>query len=179
MWLLFLRVPVHWQVSLCLHSCSTPQSTIHRGPARRGFSFSHQGHAEAAVRTKRLKQSFITPKNKIAQTHSLSQCEKNPAVFRQQCWYPVSTRIFFLNVMYTDLIWYSSLFELTWAENSSELFWSPVVPCPSVFHKLMTFLSSWEPLGQFQPNMTQSILDWFKFIQMKGRVLFQGEIITK
>ena len=48
--------------------------------------------------------------------------------------------------------------------------------------KLFTFSSSPpEPLGQFQPNLAQSILGWrgFKFIQMKGPALFQGEIITK
>ena len=41
--------------------------------------------------------------------------------------------------------------------------------------------SSPEPLGQFQPNLTQSILVWreFKFVQMKSPTLFQGEIITK
>ena len=41
--------------------------------------------------------------------------------------------------------------------------------------------SSPEPLGQFQPNLAQSILGWrgFKFVQMKGPALFQGEIITK
>ena len=48
--------------------------------------------------------------------------------------------------------------------------------------KLFTFSSSSpEPLGQFQPNLAQSILGWmgFKFVQMKGSALFQGEIITK
>ena len=42
--------------------------------------------------------------------------------------------------------------------------------CPSVC-KLFTFSSySQEPLGQFQPNLTQSILGWwgFNFVQMKG-----------
>ena len=49
-------------------------------------------------------------------------------------------------------------------------------------HKLFTFSSSSpEPLGQFQPNLAQSILGWkgFKFVQMKGPALFPGEIITK
>ena len=53
--------------------------------------------------------------------------------------------------------------------------------CPSVC-KLFTFSSSSpEPLGQFQPNLAQSILGWrgFKFVQMKGPALFQGEIITQ
>ena len=38
--------------------------------------------------------------------------------------------------------------------------------------------SSLEPLGQFQPNLAQSILGrWgLKFVQMKGHSLFQGEI---
>ena len=40
--------------------------------------------------------------------------------------------------------------------------------------------SSSEPLGQFQPNLAQIICGWkeLKFVQMKGPVLFQGEIIT-
>ena len=43
--------------------------------------------------------------------------------------------------------------------------------------KLFTFSS----LGQYQPNLAQSILEWkgFKFVQMKGSIRFQGEIITK
>ena len=44
--------------------------------------------------------------------------------------------------------------------------------------KLFTFSSSSpEPLGQFQPNLAQSILGWrgFKFVQMKGAALFQGK----
>ena len=38
-----------------------------------------------------------------------------------------------------------------------------------------------EPLSRFRPNLAQSILGWrgFKFDQMKGPALFQGEIITK
>ena len=61
--------------------------------------------------------------------------------------------------------------------SSSELFWSPVVSrlsvCLSVC-RLFTFLSyTPEPLGQFQPNLAQSILWWrgFKFAQMKGLTL--------
>ena len=49
------------------------------------------------------------------------------------------------------------------------------------FH-IFTFPSTTpEPLGQFQPNLTQSILGWrgLKFVQMKGPTFFQGEIITK
>ena len=48
--------------------------------------------------------------------------------------------------------------------------------------KLFTFSSSvQEPLGQFQPNLAQSILGWrgFKFVKMKGHTLSQGEIIAK
>ena len=48
--------------------------------------------------------------------------------------------------------------------------------------KLFTFSSSsQEPHSQFQPNLAQSILGWqgFKFDQMKGPVLVQGEIIMK
>ena len=48
--------------------------------------------------------------------------------------------------------------------------------------KFFTFSSSSrEPLGKFQPNLAQSIhgLREFKFVQMKGPALFQGEIITK
>ena len=60
---------------------------------------------------------------------------------------------------------------------------SVVRPCRCCCRrKLFTFSSSSpEPLGQFQPNLAQSILGWmgFKFVQMKGRALFQGEIITK
>ena len=38
-----------------------------------------------------------------------------------------------------------------------------------------------KPLGQFQPNLTQSIFGWrgFMFVQMKGPTLFQAEIIAK
>ena len=48
--------------------------------------------------------------------------------------------------------------------------------------KHFTFSSSSpEPIGQFQPNLAQSILGCrgFKFIQMKDPALFQGEIIMK
>ena len=72
------------------------------------------------------------------------------------------------------------------SQGSSELFWSKFVRCCCCRcrrrRKLFTFSSSSpEPLGQFQPNLAQSILGWrgFKFVQMKGPALFQGEIITK
>ena len=48
--------------------------------------------------------------------------------------------------------------------------------------KLFTFSSSsQEPLGQFQQNLAQSILGGrgFKFVQMKGHTISQGEIIVK
>ena len=48
--------------------------------------------------------------------------------------------------------------------------------------KLFIFSSSSpEPLGQFQPNLAQSVLGLrgFKFVQMKNPVLFQGKIIMK
>ena len=48
--------------------------------------------------------------------------------------------------------------------------------------KLFTFSSSSpEPPGQFQLNLVQSILAWmrFKIVQIKGPILFHGEIITK
>ena len=48
--------------------------------------------------------------------------------------------------------------------------------------KLFTFSSSSpEPLGQFQPNMAQSILGLrgFKFVQMKGHSLLQVNKILK
>ena len=52
--------------------------------------------------------------------------------------------------------------------------------CCRFRRKLFTFSSySPEPVGQFQPNLAQSILRWrgFKFVQIKGPALFQGEII--
>jgi hypothetical protein len=41
--------------------------------------------------------------------------------------------------------------------------------------------SSPEPAGQIQSNLVQIILGWreFKFVQIKGQILFKGEIITK
>ena len=41
--------------------------------------------------------------------------------------------------------------------------------------------SSPEPLSQFQPNLVQGIfgLRGIKFVQLKGSVLFQGQIIMK
>ena len=52
---------------------------------------------------------------------------------------------------------------------------------PSVCKLFLFSTSSQEPLGQFQPNLAQSILGWrgFKFVQMKGHALFQGERIAK
>ena len=54
--------------------------------------------------------------------------------------------------------------------------------CRRRCRKLFTFLSSSpEPLGQFQPNLAQSILGWrgFTFFQIKGPALSKGQIITK
>ena len=81
---------------------------------------------------------------------------------------------------------YVFLFKLL-AHLSWKLKWAFLITCrPSVclsVCKLFTFSSSSpEPLGQFQPNLAQSIrLGWrrFNFVQMKGPALFQGEIITK
>ena len=70
-----------------------------------------------------------------------------------------------------------SYFLLTWAESSSELFWSPfVVVCLSVSKLFLFSTSSQEQLGQFQPNLAQSILGWkgFKFVQMKGPTFSKG-----
>ena len=55
------------------------------------------------------------------------------------------------------------------------------VVCPFVCKLFKLSSSSQEPLGQFQWNLTQIILWWrgFKFLQMKGPALFQGEMITK
>ena len=46
---------------------------------------------------------------------------------------------------------------------------------PSV-RKLFAFSSSLEPIGQFQPNLAQSILEWrgFKIFEMKGYACFHG-----
>ena len=49
--------------------------------------------------------------------------------------------------------------------------------CRRCCRKLFTFSSSSpDPLGQFQPNLAQSILWWrgFKFVQMKGPAFFKG-----
>ena len=53
--------------------------------------------------------------------------------------------------------------------------------CPFVCKLFRYSSSSPEPLGQFQPNLAQSISGWreFKFVQMKGPSFFQGDIITK
>ena len=64
---------------------------------------------------------------------------------------------------------------LTWAEGSSELFWSKFVRRRRCCKLFTISSSSPEPLSQFQPNLSQSILRWrgFKFVQMKGLALFQ------
>ena len=71
-----------------------------------------------------------------------------------------------------------------WPQSSAQVSFSDrllSVVCLSVC-KLFTFsTSSPEQRGQFEPNLSQSILGWrgFKFVQMKGHNLLQGEIITK
>ena len=68
------------------------------------------------------------------------------------------------------------------AHLSWKLKWAFVIAyCLSSVHLSVISSSSQEPLGQFQPNLAQSILWWwgFKFLQMKGHALFQGEIIRK
>ena len=52
------------------------------------------------------------------------------------------------------------------------------VVCLIIYH---IWTSSIEPLGQFQPNMVQSILQQrvFKFVQMRVHAVFQGDIIKK
>ena len=74
---------------------------------------------------------------------------------------------------------------------SWKLYWAFLITCrpSSVYpfvrlsvYKLFTFSSSSpEPLGQFHPNLAQSIPGWkgFKFVQMKGHALLQEEIIIK
>ena len=54
-----------------------------------------------------------------------------------------------------------------------ELFWSPVVH--SSVRKLITFSTSPEPLGQFQPNMPQSILEWRVFSNEGPRPFPRGD----
>ena len=53
--------------------------------------------------------------------------------------------------------------------------------CPSVCKLFLFWTFSKKSLGQFQPNLIQSILGWrrLKFVQMKGLALFQGKIIMK
>lgn len=50
-WLLLLHLPVDWQVSLRLHSCPAPRTTLQRGPVRRRFGHSCVCHVEAANRS--------------------------------------------------------------------------------------------------------------------------------
>ena len=77
-----------------------------------------------------------------------------------------------VHVTLTFYNFYAVHFKLTWAESSSELFWSHFV-CLSVC-KFFTFSSSSpEPLGQFQPNLAESIPGW------KDHSLFQVKIIVE
>ena len=62
-------------------------------------------------------------------------------------------------------------YKLTWAEGSSEFFWSKFVRQHRGCRKLFTFSSS-----------SPELLLWWRginFVQMKGHALFQEEIITK
>ena len=58
--------------------------------------------------------------------------------------------------------------------------WDIITKKRKYFDKILKF-SSPEPLSQFQPYLSQSILGWreFKFVQVKGPTLLQGEIISK
>ena len=84
----------------------------------------------------------------------------------------------YLNGIYNKTLLFSS------PDDTSRAFQIACCRRPSVHPsvcKLSTFLSSsQEPLGQFQPNLAQSILvqRGFKFIRMKGHAIFQGRIIT-
>lgn len=49
--LLLLHLPVDWQVSLRLHSCPAPRTTLQWGPVRRRFGHSCFCHVEAAYRS--------------------------------------------------------------------------------------------------------------------------------
>ena len=72
-------------------------------------------------------------------------------------------------------------FKLTWAENSSELFWSTFVRCLYCrrCRKLFTFSSCQEALGQFQPYLAQNILGWrgFKFVQIKNNSILIKKVM--
>ena len=64
----------------------------------------------------------------------------------------------------------------------AHLSWTFLIACRPSVRKLLTFSSSSpKPMGQFQPNLVQSILGWreFKFVRMKDHALLQGEIIKK
>ena len=98
-----------------------------------------------------------------------------------------------LMVWLPHILWWESqqfLAHLSWELKTAFL----IACCLSSVHlsqgeiirKLQKFIeeilkSFSEPLGQFQPNLAQSILGWwgFKISQRKGHALFQGEIITK
>lgn len=89
-------------------------------------------------------------------------------------------------LMYAYIIiinYYLSFFQLTWAESSTELFWSLYVWRLSVYPsvcKLFTFsTSSPELLGQFQPKFAQSILSLreFNVVKIKGQAIFSVEMI--
>ena len=81
--------------------------------------------------------------------------------------------IFHMRILYSCV--YVFLAHLSWKLKGA---FRPSSVCLSVC-KLFTFLtSSPEPLGQFQPNLAQSI-PGFKFVQVKDHALLKGEIIGK
>ena len=90
-------------------------------------------------------------------------------------------RIFMLVLNYIDIpvCWntFLSLYPSSHflAHLSWKLKWAFLITCCLFVCKLFTFsTSSPVPLGQFQPNVAQIILEWrgFKFVQMKGHALF-------
>ena len=70
-------------------------------------------------------------------------------------------------------VWFSDLIRKT----------APMVAFYETLGCLRAYSSPYpqEPLGQFQPNLAQSIIRWrkFKFVQMEDHTFSQGEIITK
>ena len=69
-------------------------------------------------------------------------------------------------------------FKFTWVESSNELFWSNIARL--FVCKLFTCSSSQEPLSQFQPNITQSILWLYKnFLRKLIRRLYFTKVVSK
>ena len=78
------------------------------------------------------------------------------------------------NCTFTSISGFQCLAHLSW-----KLKWASDYLL-SVHMSVLNF-SHFHLLDQFQPNLAQSILGWrrFKFVQMKGHALFQGEILMK